>query len=124
IGYLKHPMTLKDLAHHVKKTFDVPWVRVTGDGSKAIKKVAVVGGSGEGYYSAALSGGADAYITGDMTFHMAQDAHEAGLSIIDPGHHVEKIMKKGVKEYLKNHISSEDVEIYTSKINTEPFSIQ
>ena len=44
--------------------------------------------------------GADVFVTGDIGFHMAQDAEVEGLSIIDPGHHVEKVMIKGVAEKM------------------------
>lgn len=123
IGDLKHPMSLKELANHVKEVLRVPWVRVTGDDTMTIRRVAVLGGSGEGYFKAALNKGADAYITGDMTFHMAQDANEHGLSIIDPGHHVEQVMKQGVKDYLAAHLKTESIDIITSDIGTEPFSV-
>ncbi len=40
--------------------------------------------------------GADVYVTGDIYYHTAHDAMMQGLNMIDPGHNVEKIMKKGV----------------------------
>ncbi|HLR03865.1 MAG TPA: Nif3-like dinuclear metal center hexameric protein [Virgibacillus sp.] len=124
IGILQDPMTPQAFADHVKNSLNVPWVRMTRGHKDNIKTVAVLGGSGEGYFKAALNKGADAYITGDVTFHIAQDADELGLSIVDPGHHVEKVMKQGVKDYLMNHLSMDRIEIITSTVDTEPFSIQ
>lgn len=123
IGTLEHPMPPKEFANHVKNTLNVPWIRGVEGHTRHIKRVAVLGGSGEGYFKAALSKGADAYITGDVTFHIAQDASELGLSIIDPGHHVEKVMKQGVKDYLTKHLKTDSINIITSEIDTEPFLI-
>lgn len=124
IGMLRETLTLNELAEYVKNSLDVPSVRVTGNRENEINRVAVLGGSGESYFKAALEQGADAYLTGDVTFHTAQDAEELGLSIIDPGHHVEKVMKHGVQKYLQKHLTDVDVEIITSGVDTEPFRFQ
>ncbi|WP_188631372.1 Nif3-like dinuclear metal center hexameric protein [Lentibacillus kapialis] len=121
IGTLSQESTLETLCEQVKTAFNVPSVRVTGDLAKKVSKVAILGGSGEKYINKAKKMGADVYITGDMTFHVAQDAQEMGLSIIDPGHHVEKVMKDYVKSFLENYFTSDELEISISKANTEPF---
>lgn len=120
IGQLNEQMSLKDLSEYVKLKYDIPSVRVVGDLTKKVSKVAILGGSGEKYFTAAKQMGAEVYITGDMTFHAAQDAEQIGLSIIDPGHHVEKIMKKGTQQYLLEKLTS-NIEIIISKEDTEPF---
>lgn len=121
IGRLKEQMSLGDFCEHVKKALHVPSVRATGDLNKKIRTVAVLGGSGEKYAMLAKHKGADAYVTGDMTFHAAQDAKEAGLTVIDPGHHVEKIMKAAVQKYLQDQFANDELEIITSEVDTEPF---
>ena len=35
-----------------------------------------------------------------MYFHIAQDAQAIGLQIVDPGHHVEKVMIAGVAKKM------------------------
>ena len=88
-----------------------------------MRKVAVLGGDGNKYISSAKFKGADVYITGDLYYHVAHDAMMMGLNVIDPGHNVEKIMKKGVANYLTK-ISEEkgyDVTIFPSEQKTEPF---
>jgi len=119
IGYLENKMTLASLCQKVKEAFQVSHVRFTGSPEDLVEKVAVVGGSGEKYIQKAFSKQADVLITGDMTFHHAQDAKEIGLSVIDPGHHIEEIMKRATKEYLKQTFNKLD--IMDSKINTDPF---
>lgn len=121
IGTIQKQMTVKDVCNHVKKVLDLDTLRVTGDLDKEIKTIAVLGGSGEKYWQSALEKGADVYITGDMTFHAAQDAWQNGLVIIDPGHYSEYIMKHAVKEYLDKELKTTDVKVMESVSNTDPF---
>ncbi|TFJ94096.1 Nif3-like dinuclear metal center hexameric protein [Lentibacillus salicampi] len=121
IGKLDQKLTLEALCEHVKTALNVPHVRVTGELAKEVQKVAVLGGSGEKYIHKAKQMGADVYITGDMTFHAAQDAEAMGLSVIDPGHHIETIMKGYTKAYLEDCFTSDAFEIIVSNTNTEPF---
>ncbi|GFZ81803.1 GTP cyclohydrolase 1 type 2 [Compostibacillus humi] len=120
IGTLAKPVTLREFAVHVKNKLDIPYARVTGDLEAQIRKVAILGGSGEKYIHAAKQKGADVYITGDMTFHAAQDAWQMGLAVIDAGHYIEKAMKESVKRYLENNLD-DNVEIIVSETNTDPF---
>ncbi|GAB3050971.1 Nif3-like dinuclear metal center hexameric protein [Virgibacillus ainsalahensis] len=121
IGTINEKLTLQEFCDKVKEAFDISHLRVTGDLTKEVKKVAVLGGSGEKYHDIARKKDADVYITGDMTFHAAQDAWVNGLAVIDPGHHVEKVMKKATKKYLDEKLQDENVEILLSESNTDPF---
>ncbi|WP_445490378.1 Nif3-like dinuclear metal center hexameric protein [Niallia sp. 03133] len=116
-------MTLSAFVEHVKKALDVDAVRVVGDLQTKVNKVAVLGGDGNKYYSQALFKGADVYVTGDLYYHVAHDAKALGLNIIDPGHNVEKIMKKGVAHILTTMCAKKgaDIEIFPSEIETDPF---
>lgn len=116
-------MTLGDFAYKVKQALDVPTVRVVGDLQTKVKKVAVLGGDGNKYISSAKFKGADVYITGDLYYHVAHDAMMMGLNVIDPGHNVEKVMKKGVSHYLTKLCTEKgyDVTIFPSEQSTEPF---
>jgi dinuclear metal center YbgI/SA1388 family protein len=116
-------VTLGEFANIVKNALDVPTVRVVGDLQSKVRKVAVLGGDGNKYISSAKFKGADVYITGDLYYHVAHDAMMMGLNVIDPGHNVEKIMKKGVANYLTK-VSVErgyDVSIFPSEQKTDPF---
>ena len=73
-------------------------VRIVGNENSTVSKVAVLGGDGNKYIHIAKRAGADVFVTGDMYFHVAQEAQAIGLNIVDPGHHVEKVMIKGVKK--------------------------
>ncbi|ENH97492.1 hypothetical protein J416_05758 [Gracilibacillus halophilus YIM-C55.5] len=125
IGRVHQSMTLREYANFVKEVLDVPQLRIVGDPNATIETVAVLGGSGKGFISQAAEAGADVYITGDLTFHEAQDAEEAGIHLIDPGHHVEKVMKQGVQAFFDKHKDKlGETEVIVSEQSTEPFRFQ
>lgn len=123
VGYLPQEMTLREFAEFAKKQLDVPAVRVVGDLDSIVKKVALVGGDGNKYIYAAKRAGADVFLTGDMYFHTAQDAQTIGLQIVDPGHHVEKVMIAGVAKKMTALCADKKytVEFVQSEVHTEPF---
>ncbi|KGM45294.1 Nif3-like dinuclear metal center hexameric protein [Neobacillus niacini] len=122
IGKVKE-MTLAEFAERVKEALEVDKVRVVGDLSSRVKKVAVLGGDGNKYFMSAKFKGADVYVTGDIYYHTAHDAMMKGLNMIDPGHNVEKVMKKGLTSILSKMCkeSGYEVEIFPSEVNTDPF---
>jgi dinuclear metal center YbgI/SA1388 family protein len=126
IGLLEQPMSLDAFASKVKEQFKVPFVRIVGEATKSIRKVAVLGGDGNKYIQTAKRAGADVLVTGDLYFHVAQEAQTLGLSVIDPGHHVESIMKSGVSVKM-NKLCEENKYACTfipSGISTEPFRLK
>ncbi|WP_410768005.1 Nif3-like dinuclear metal center hexameric protein [Fontibacillus sp. BL9] len=124
VGKLQEPVTLEQFVQRVKEKLDVPAVRVVGDLSRQIKKAAVIGGSGGGYWRAAMFKGADVLVTGDIDYHTAQDAEMAGLTLIDPGHNAEKIMKTRVADWLREKLQEGkyDTKVFPSEVRTEPFT--
>lgn len=86
IGSLPEAQTLKELAVLVKERFHLPWVRLIGDEGQRVQRVALCTGSGMDFMPLALAQGADAFVTGDITYHKADEAEAAGLGLIDAGH--------------------------------------
>lgn len=124
IGELAKELTLKEFATFVKESLDVKGLRVVGNLEEKVKKVAVLGGDGNKYYQHAKRQGADVYVTGDFYYHTAHDAQNIGLNIIDPGHHIEKVMKAGVAKRMQQ-LSEEnkyDVTFIASERSTDPFT--
>ena len=119
IGTLKEVVNFHQLIEMTKKALDVRHVRYVGDLDKQVKRVAVLGGSGEKYIHKAKQLGADAYITGDVTFHQAQDAKDNGLALIDAGHYIEQVMKEATKRFIEERFPS--LNVYVSNVNTDPF---
>jgi len=124
IGYLPAEISLREFAEKVKTALDVKGVRVVGDMSSRVKKVAVLGGDGNSYISKAIHKGADVFVTGDVYYHMAHDAMASGMAMVDPGHNAEKIMKKAVQQLLAERLKKENynTEVIVSKMNTDPFT--
>ncbi|OAH56037.1 Nif3-like dinuclear metal center hexameric protein [Domibacillus aminovorans] len=123
IGYLPEAMTLEQFARHTKEKLESGGVRVVGDLTRSVKKVAVLGGDGNKYWQDAKRRGADVYVTGDFYYHTAHDADAEGLAIVDPGHNVEKIMKNGTAAVLKEKATQQkyDVTFISSTTPTDPF---
>ncbi|MCG0315009.1 MAG: Nif3-like dinuclear metal center hexameric protein, partial [Calditerricola sp.] len=123
IGKLPKPLSLRALAEKVKAVFDVPAVRVVGDLDRQVETVAVLGGDGNKFVAKAARRGADVLITGDVYYHTAHDALALGLSLIDPGHNVERIMKDALRAYLAEQLrrAGYDTEVIASEVSTEPF---
>ncbi|WP_139994396.1 Nif3-like dinuclear metal center hexameric protein [Paenibacillus paridis] len=123
-GKLKEAITLGELAEQAKRIFDVPAVRVVGPLDRTIHKAAVLGGAGAKYVRHAVFAGADVLITGDIDYHTAHDALAAGMTIIDPGHNIEKVMKQQVADWLNQQLASSksDTKAIASALNTEPFT--
>src|SRR5699024_1053616 len=122
IGQLSEKMSVQLLCEEIKEKFEMKKLRVSGNVKKQVKKVAILGGSGEKFITEAYKQNADVLITGDITFHQAQEAIELAIVVIDAGHYIEKIMKNAVKKYLTNEFTEHKINFTFSTKNTEPFT--
>lgn len=120
VGKLEKRMKLKDFCEFVKERLDMEHIRFTGNPEQTVETCAVLGGSGEKYMDAALKKGADVYVTGDVSFHTAQDAEALGIAVIDAGHYIEKAIKKEAAVYL-NDLFGTEIQVLVSTVNTNPF---
>jgi dinuclear metal center YbgI/SA1388 family protein len=91
VGDLAEPMGLRELARRVAGTLPAPSARFSGDAERPVRRVAVLGGSGTSAVPDAIRAGADVLITGDVRHHVALDALELGLALIDAGHHATEV---------------------------------
>lgn len=125
VGDLVQEMTLGQFAEFVKQQYGVPFARVVGPHDRMIRRVAVLGGSGEEYYPQALQKGADVLVTGDIRYHWAQDALADGICMVDPGHNTEKIYLPSLQAFLQAKMieAGFDTEIVVAETNTEPFTL-
>ncbi len=90
VGELNEAITLVDFVQKIKEVFQLDGLRLIADTpDKLVKRVAICGGSGEKFFRDALKKNADVYITGDVYYHTAHDMIAEGISVIDPGHHIE-----------------------------------
>lgn len=81
------------------------------DSKKAIKKVALCGGTGGDFIDAVISAGCDAYITGEAKHHEFLQALECGVSLLAAGHfETENPVVAVLAEKIRNNFDC-DVEI-------------
>ncbi|HEY3414379.1 MAG TPA: Nif3-like dinuclear metal center hexameric protein [Armatimonadota bacterium] len=99
IGTLPEPMELAEFCKHVSLSLRTD--RVSAGGSvDSVRTVAVLGGAGGKYLSAA--GGADVFVTGEVGHHDALEAQAMGMAIIDAGHFAtERVVLEPLKRYLE-----------------------
>lgn len=125
IGQVAQSMTVRDYAQFVCETFDLTGLRlISNEPDKIVQTVAVVGGDGGKFFPAALQAGADVYITGDVYYHTGHDMLAAGLSVIDPGHHVESIVKDKMTGIFEKWAKQRgwSVTFIKSQQKTDPFT--
>jgi dinuclear metal center YbgI/SA1388 family protein len=91
VGDLPEPMDLRALARRIAEGLPAPAARRCGGGERIIRRVAVLGGSGASAVVDAIASGADVLVTGDVRHHVALDALELGLALIDAGHHATEV---------------------------------
>ena len=78
VGSLREPMTLDEFARRVAGALPATaqGVRFAGDPGLVVRRVAVVGGSGDSEFDAVRAAGVDAYVTSDLRHHPASEARE------------------------------------------------
>ena len=87
LGRLPEPLSPEEFAGHVSDSLGFP-VRLVSDPTpgRPVESVAVLGGSGGSFLAQAAASGADAYVTGDLSYHDALLAESMGLVAVDAGH--------------------------------------
>lgn len=108
IGTLKTPVTGMEFAKQVKDRFGLPFVSVYGHElweKTPVTAAATCPGSGGSTIRAAITGGAQVLITGDISHHEGIDAAAQGLMIIDAGHYgLEHIFMEYMETYLESRL--------------------
>ena len=83
-GYVEET-SLEGFMAVVKETLGTPTLRFA-NGGKAVRKVAVGGGSCAGAIPVVAAAGCDTFVTADAKYNQFWDAKELGLNLIDAGH--------------------------------------
>jgi len=124
MGQLESSLTLKQLAKKLKDILNDDTVRTVGNLQKQIEKVAFIsGGAGKSeYLDAAISSGADCYISCDFAHHVMLEAYEKDFPIIICSHYyMERIILASLKELLDAKFSG--VKFLLSQKEKNPVSI-
>jgi dinuclear metal center YbgI/SA1388 family protein len=99
-------------------------VRVAGDYSQQVTRVALCAGAGDSYLQLALDSGADVYITSDLRHHPAQEileqakARNMPFSLIDISHWAAEFLWL---EQAKAELSANGLELIVSDLRTDIF---
>ena len=101
IGVLPEEMSAAAFARLVKDKLTAPAVLLSGD--RTVRRVAVLGGEGGDFLSAAAAAGADAFVSGRIGYHRMLDGREDGMVLVEAGHYstefpVCALLAKSVKE--------------------------
>jgi dinuclear metal center YbgI/SA1388 family protein len=93
---------------------------MAGDPAMAVTRVAVCTGSGRSLIDAARAAGADAYVTGDLTYHDADAAEGMGLVNVPHGA-VEQHCMRAWAPMLASALGPCGVEVAVTSVDTDPW---
>ena len=97
-------------------------IRLVIANQQPISKVGLCAGSGGDYLQQMIEEGCQVFITGDVKYHLALSAKEAGITLIDPGHFgTEKFFAPDFAKQLSAFAGSK-VEILVTKFDQNPFT--
>lgn len=103
VGDLPQPIDVAAFLNLVSSVFKTPALRHSAVTNKGMRRIAVLGGAGMDYYSAALRSGADAFVTGDIRYHDFYRAAHDGLLLVDAGHaETERMVVAGMRNALRD----------------------
>lgn len=127
-GYLSETLKFEDVVEYVDEMLGLPPHNTKGAGRKDLKvhKVGICCGSGSFFFNEAIEDGAELLITGDVKYHLAQDAIARDKAIIDAGHYgTEKFFTENFVSQLQELCDEEsaDIKIVKSKTYINPFTI-
>ena len=111
IGSLEEKTSLKAFAKEVAAAFGIEGVRMIGDEDRMVQSVGIVTGSGMDFADLALREGADVLVTGDITYHKADEALAKGLSLVDATHFgTDRLSVYWIRDDLKRFFEKEEAD--------------
>ena len=118
IGQLEKEMTAVELMDELKSVFHTSVVKGNELLKRPIRKVAICGGAGDFLLQQAIDEGADAFITGEMHYHVCF-GHEQQLQIAVIGHYESE---QFTAEIFRDIISNAwpQLPIFIAETNTNP----
>jgi dinuclear metal center YbgI/SA1388 family protein len=126
LGVLEKRLPLGQFINHIRKKLGLRTFRVSGNLELLVKKVAICSGSGSSLLGSFLSSGADVFISGDLKYHDARTAEEAGVGLIDIGHFgSEHLVVDVLSEKLRRAILAAGLNVSVEACNLEqdPFTV-
>ena len=124
VGILSSVKPLSWVIATLASFLNVPALMVVGDGDRPIEHVAICGGSGSDLWPAVVKAEADLYISGEIKHHIAVEARQLEIAIIDAGHfYTEWPIVVAIKDYLEKEAVKRgwELEIDFFKDERSPF---
>lgn len=122
IGVLPEPMPTTDFITLVKDRFQVECLMHNVSDKQHISRVALCGGAGDFLLDEAITQGADAFLTGEMSYHR-YFGHEDDLLIGVMGHYQsEQFTIQLLHRILKQALP--ELQVMETEVNTNPISYQ
>ncbi len=107
IGSPDAPLTARDLAVRLARISGRAPSFIEGD-ARPLRRVAWCTGGAQSYFEAAISAGADVFVTGEMSEPQVHIARETGVAFIACGHHAsERYGVQALGEHLAEQFSIE-----------------
>jgi dinuclear metal center YbgI/SA1388 family protein len=120
VGKLASPLPLDAFAVKLKAALNLPTVKVVGNGELMVETVAVCSGSGSSLLTAAVASGAQAYVSGDLGYHAARDAQQAGIGLIDVGHFgSEHLVVDVLAAFIRDALKASGIRATVEAVDTE-----
>lgn len=125
VGNIKGDMTASEFAAFVCRKLNLSErsVRICGDPGKRVKKAGWCSGAGADFADAAAAAGCDVFVTGDVKYHEAREAAEAGrIVVIDAGHFgTEVSFGENMAVKLSERLGA-GAKVFSSVATEEPFA--
>ncbi len=88
VGTLQSIMSLADFARMCAEKLPTGEVKVSGQvhSTAAVRKVAVLGGTGDSFVRDVIRAGVDVFVVGELSHHSALELRSAGISTVVAGH--------------------------------------
>ncbi len=118
VGILPQALSARDFIETVKKTFAVEYAQCNQLLTRPIKTVAICGGAGDFLIDEAIAANADAFITGEMHYHV-YFGHEQEIQICVIGHYQSEQYTSEIFESIIRE-KCEGVNVLHSNTSTNP----
>lgn len=132
VGMLPEAMTLEQLAQHIAEVLPATaqGVRVSGNSSAMVQRVAVCSGSGDSLFDQVRRADADVYLTSDLRHHPASEARETAFMsesrpfLIDVAHYASEWpwLVYGAEDLTQDfQRTGDELEVRVSTRRTDPW---
>ncbi len=107
IGEWAEAINVNEALERVRAAFGTPMLRHNAVSEKRVKRVAMLGGAGMEFYSAALRSKADMFITADIRYHDFYRASHDNMLLVDAGHsETERFVAQGMLRAIRKALAT------------------